>query len=357
MVRELGIGGCERDLAKLAKRLDRSQFEPHVGCFRDFGFRADELRAAGIPIVRFPVTSFRSPSFVRGIAAFRKYTHQHNIRLVHTLDVPTNIFGIASARISGLRPAIASQLWFLNTIPRQFWTLHRLSMRFADAVVVNSDAVRRQLAAENNKLAERVFVSHNGVETDIFYPAPKTASDGAQNIVIGTVCVLRPEKRLDVLIGAFAQVRKKFTATKLLIVGSGDMGAALERQSQELGIRDYCEFQPAQDNVVPWMQAIDVFVLCSESESFPNALLEAMACGCCVIGSNVGGIPELIEAGESGLLFEPGSASALSEQLSCVLSDGSLRKRLASHAAQRARDQFSMERAVARMEQIYNSLL
>jgi len=357
MVRELGIGGCERDLTKLARRLDRSRFQPHVGCFRDNGFRAEELRNAGVPIVRFPVTSFRSPSLVRAIAVFRNYIQEHKIRLVHTLDVPTNIFGIASARISGLRPAIASQLWFLNTIPRQLWTLHRLSMRFADAVVVNSDAVRSQLAAENKKLADRVFVSHNGVETDIFYPAPRTGNSAAETIVIGSVCALRPEKRLDLLIEAFAQVRKKFTATKLLIVGSGEMRAALERRSEELGIRGHCEFQPAQLNVVPWMHAIDVFVVSSESESFPNALLEAMACGCCVIGSNVGGIPELIESGESGLLFEPGSASELSDRLFTVLNDASLRKRLASQAAQRARDQFSIERAIARMEQIYNSLL
>src|SRR5579884_3401329 len=113
MVRELGIGGCERDLTKLAKRLDRGRFQPHVGCFRDQGIRADELRESGVPIVRFPVTSFRSPSFLTAVAAFRTYIHKHKIRLLHTFDVPTNIFGIAAARASGLRPAIASQLWFL----------------------------------------------------------------------------------------------------------------------------------------------------------------------------------------------------------------------------------------------------
>lgn len=357
MVRELDVGGCERDLAKLARCLDRKRFEPHVGCFRAKGLRADELRDFGVPIVRFPVTSFRSPSFIRGVLAFRKYVRDHGIRLVHSFDVPTNVFGVAAARLTGLRPIVASQLWFLDTISRQFWQLHRLSLRFADAVLVNSDAVRRQLLSENAGLADRIHVSHNGVETNVFSPGERWDSAPGSAVVIGAVCALRPEKRLDLLIDAFARVQKQIGGVELLIVGSGEMLPGLERQSTDLGIRDHCIFQPARSDVVPWMRGIDVFVVCSDSESFPNALLEAMACGCCVIGSNVGGIPELIHDGQSGLLFERGNASELAERLTSVVSDAELRNRLSRNAAKRACEQFSMEAAVARMERLYNTLL
>ena len=83
MVRELAVGGgCERDLTKLALTIDRQKFAPHVACFHE-GYRADELRAAGVPVTRFDVHSFRDRSALSGIAQFRRYTHQHGIRLVH----------------------------------------------------------------------------------------------------------------------------------------------------------------------------------------------------------------------------------------------------------------------------------
>ena len=358
MVCELGIGGSERDVTKLAQRLDRTRFTPHVGCLREQGVRADELRQAGIPIVRFPVTSFRSPSFLQGVFAFRQYVKNHQIRLLQTFDVPSNIFGIAGARITGLRPAIASQLWFLDTIPHQLWSLHRLSLRFADAVVVNSDAVRNQLMNGECIRAARIHVSHNGVETELFHPDTRSASSSpAHRPVVGAVCALRPEKRLDLLLDAFARAKKQHPEIQLLIVGSGEMLSQLEQQRDQLGLGADCTFVPAQKDVPPWMRKIDIFVMCSRSESFPNALLEAMACRCCVIGSDVGGIPELIEAGESGLLFRPGDAADLSEKLLAVLRDSALRERLARNAAARASQKFSIEEAVSRMEGIYTSLL
>jgi glycosyltransferase involved in cell wall biosynthesis len=355
MVRELGIGGCERDLTKIAKRLDRSGFAPHVGCFREQGFRSEELRNAGVPIVRFPVTSFRSLTFVKGLFAFRRYVHAHGIRLLHAFDTPTNIFGIAAARFASLRPAIASQLWFLDTIPQQLWRLHRMSMRSADAVVVNSEAVRNQLLAQNELPSGRIHVSHNGVETEIFYPPARRA--GNAPIVIGAVCALRSEKRLDLLLDAFAEARNHYPAIQLLIVGSGDLLSALEQQRDRLALGPSCVFRPATKEVADCMRAIDIFVLSSESESFPNALLEAMACGCCVIASNVGGIPELIVPGESGLLFRSGDSADLVLQLMRALDDFVLRQQLSQNAAARARDHFSIEQTVARMERLYTSLI
>jgi glycosyltransferase involved in cell wall biosynthesis len=359
MVRELGIGGCERDLTKLAKRLDRERFEPHVGCFRGEGLRTAELREAGVPIVQFPVTSFKNASFLKGVVQFRQYVRRHRIRLLHTFDTPTNIFGVAAARFSGLRPAIASQLWFLNTIDKQFWGLHRMSLKFADAAVANSNAVRRELITTEKVPEAKVFVSHNGVETNVFCPgqAATHPSLADSSIVVGAVCALRSEKRLDLLLDAFSQIRTRFPGSKLLIVGSGEMLEPLERRAEQLKIVKDCVFEPAKTSVAGWMRAIDVFVMASQSESFPNALLEAMSCGCCVVGSSVGGIPELIEDGESGLLFRSGDANDLAKQLARVIECPEMRNNLARGARRRAVDEFSMERATARMEQFYAATL
>jgi glycosyltransferase involved in cell wall biosynthesis len=142
---------------------------------------------------------------------------------------------------------------------------------------------------------------------------------------------------------------------KLLIVGSGPVLPQLETLRDELGIAADCIFEPSKTDVAPWLRALDIYVMCSESESFPNALLEAMACGCATIGSRVGGIPELIADGTSGLLFESQSVDALSAALQKL--DPTLRRSLGQRAAAVARDTFSMQANAQRNESLYASLL
>src|SRR5215510_12205577 len=94
MIRELGLGGSERQLSVMARSLDRSRFAPHVGCFRPEGLRRKELDDAGVPVVRFPVDSFRSPGIVPAAFAFHRYIRRHGIRLVHSFDLPSCLFAI-----------------------------------------------------------------------------------------------------------------------------------------------------------------------------------------------------------------------------------------------------------------------
>lgn len=358
MVRELGIGGCERDLTKLAIALDRQRFEPHVGCFLPDGIRANDLRAAGVPIIEFPVRSFKSPRLAGSVWSLRTYIRRAGIGLVHTFDTPTNIFGIPAAKLAGV-PVVGSQLWFPDSIEPALRPLSRLMNRLADQVVVNSDAVRRYLVEREHFSPDRLFLNHNGVETEVFYPAvgekPEAVADAS--VVIGTVCALRPEKRIDLLLRAFARARSAHSGAVLLIVGSGPVEAQLRRLATELGLGNSVRMAPRQQDVARWLRAIDIFVLCSDTESFPNALLEAMACGCAVIGSRVGGVPELVADGASGLLFDAGREDQLAHQIETLLRQQDLRKQLGAEAARRAREEFSMQAVVSRMETLYERLL
>ena len=101
MARELGLGGTERQLAETALALDRAQFEPHVGCFTDGGFRAKELREAGVPILELGVRSLVSGSAVAGARRMGAYLARHGIGLVHAFDVPMNLFAVPVARCYG----------------------------------------------------------------------------------------------------------------------------------------------------------------------------------------------------------------------------------------------------------------
>jgi glycosyltransferase involved in cell wall biosynthesis len=177
------------------------------------------------------------------------------------------------------------------------------------------------------------------------------------SLVIGSVCALRPEKRMDLLLQAFAQVRRRQPGMKSLIVGSGPMRPELEALRRDLGLEQDCILEPAKVDVADWMRAMDIFVLSSSSESFPNALLEAMACGCCVIGSDVGGVGEMIEHQRSGLVFQSGDVAGLAESLLQAIDQKSWREQMGQAAARRARERFSMEIAVGTMQTIYDSVL
>lgn len=116
-------------------------------------------------------------------------------------------------------------------------------------------------------------------------------------------------------------------------------------------------FEPATRDVVPWLHAIDIFVLPSLSEALSNSLMEAMACGCCAVASRVGGNPELIQDGETGLLFEKGNACDLADRLLLLIHHPELRERLAECGSCRTAARFSMAASVGRMQEIYDGFL
>src|SRR5437879_125266 len=109
LARELGLGGSERQLAETALALDRTVFEPHVGCFRSGGFRARELERAGVPILELGVQSFASWPAIHGARRLGDYLARHRIRLVHAFDVPLDLFAVPVARFYRVPVVLSSQ--------------------------------------------------------------------------------------------------------------------------------------------------------------------------------------------------------------------------------------------------------
>lgn len=356
MVRELHLGGSERQMAEIAKALDRSRFDPRVGCFRPTGLRADDLRVAGVPIVHFPVDSLAS---IKGALRIAAYIREQNIRLVHTFDTPANLYGVPAARLAGSPVVLSSQ-----RVDRALWPAAvrhglRVTDRLVDGTVVNCEFLRRHLRDEEKVPAGSIHLCYNGVDTGTFVPLRGVRPEALRtaSLVVGVVCGLRPEKGLNTLLEAFAAVRGQMSAMKLAIVGSGPCLADLQERARILGILPDCVFEPATPRVADWMRAIDIFVLPSLSEALSNSLMEAMACGCCIIASRVGGNPELVTHGETGMLFEPRDAAGLADILRSLLRDPARRDALASSAVRLIHNRFSLAAAARRMAEIYSALL
>lgn len=359
MTRELAYGGTERQLTEIAKSLDPERFRAHVGCFRPEVAFGPELRAAGVPIVQFPLRSLKSPQVFHTARLIGGYIRSQDIRVVHTFDVPTALLAVFAARFFGAPIVLSSQRAHRDLTPGVFRHVLRLADRTVDGIVVNCEAMRRHLREDEGVPGSLIHLCYNSIDTQRFRPGPRWRPPGLESasLVIGTLCVLRPEKSLPVLLEAFARVRTFRPGLKLLIVGSGPVLPELVERARALGIHEDCVFQPAVPDVPHWLHALDLYVLPSRSEALSNSLMEAMATGRCVVASRVGGNPELVLHGQTGLLFEPDDAAGLTATLDRLIQDASLRDTLARAATHFISENFSRRAMIARMENIYTHYL
>ncbi len=355
LVRELGIGGTERQLTETARFLQAGRrFVPHVGCFRPNGLRRSDLESAGVPILHLPVYSFKSPKVVAAAQQLIRYIHRENIQIVHSFDTPLNVFAVPAARLARTTAVLSSQRAHRDLMGMRLKGLLRITDRLVDTVVVNCEAMRRYLVEDEHVPEPKVRLCYNGVDVER-YQRRAVPPRFPGHLVIGTVCALRPEKGLDTLVKAFAKVRE--LGAKLVIVGSGPEEAGLHALCSQLGVVGDCHLEPATTEVAEWLSGIDVFVLPSRSEALSNALMEAMACSCCPVASNVGGNPELIQHDRNGVLFNVDDVEGLASELRLLLGDEDRRRRLAQEASRSIRERFTFSQAASSMEGIYDSVL
>lgn len=351
MVQHLHQGGSERQCASVALGLKDEGYDIHVAAMRPGGMRAIELASAGIPLPIFPVRSFISIDPIRSGLSFVRYLQSHKISVVHSFDVPSNVFAVPWARFARVSKVFASQRAHRDLTPKSLRPLEKLSDHLANRIIVNCASVREELIGRFKISPSKIDLVFNGIDTTSFLPdGPKSSLPfPVGSLVIGTLCALRPEKDLRTLIEAFAMIAEEFPLAMLLIVGSGPERAALEAAS----IRGRTYFAGSQINAAPWYRSIDIFVLPSLSEALSNSVLEAMASGCATVASRTGGNPELIEDLISGRLFEPGSVTELSCILRSLLADKALRTNFALHARQRTEQLFTLETSGRLLRALY----
>jgi glycosyltransferase involved in cell wall biosynthesis len=206
-------------------------------------------------------------------------------------------------------------------------------------------------------------VIQNGIDVDAF----TGTADGERTRrelgipagapVIGTVGRLNEIKRQDVLLRAFAKVRAELSETRLLLVGDGPLRQQLEALAKELGIAPAVHFAGYQPSSASFLQAMNVFALTSRSEGMPQAVLEAAVAKLPIIASRVGGLPEVIQDGRTGLLFEAGDDEALSKGLRELLTNAPLAQRLGAAAHDHVCARFHVRRMAEEYHRDFLELL
>ncbi len=168
--------------------------------------------------------------------------------------------------------------------------------------------------------------------------------------VVGTVAVFRTQKRLDRWLEAAAAVRQSVPDVHFLLVGDGPVRPELERLAGSLGISDRVHFAGLTDDVPPYLAAMDIYLMSSEFEGLPLALLEAMAAGLPVAATAVGGIPEVIDSDAAGMLVEPGDVAGLAAATVRLLEDRAVAGSIGATGRELVEEKFGVERMARELE-------
>jgi len=235
----------------------------------------------------------------------------------------------------------------------------RYLLRSAHSIVVPSQGFRKELVQQLPEFAPRVQVIHNGVRFDSSTEGPIPRAPDVKRPYLLCVAAHNRKKGIDVLLKAFVKVRGERPDLRLRLAGEGPLTPSLVKMAESLELTDSVEFLGAQSQaeIAHLLRGCEVFVLPSRAESFGISALEALLMRRPVVATAVGGLPEVIVPGKSGILVPPDDPDRLAEAILRVLGDSDLRESLAKSGAAHARAHFTREIMGTSYEQLFSRLL
>jgi len=315
---------------------------------------------------RVRIRGFRRPETLLSGIRLARTLRRERIEILHAHDIYSNILAIPFGRLARVPVVIASRRW-LGAVPGPGHVVaNRHASRWATAVLANSASVARAVREEDGVREEVVKVIPNFVDEAAFleYPADRRARllgplgipPGA--VVVGIVARLHPVKNHAVLIEAMEPLLADRPELHLLIIGEGPLRSDLEARVRSVGWTERIHFVGQQPQHPNPHGLLDVSVLCSRSEGFPNAVIEAMAAGKPVIATAVGGIVDAVLDGETGILVSPpGDPAVLGRALGRLLESADQRLALGEAGRRHARNEYFVDAVLGRLSDWYESLL
>jgi glycosyltransferase involved in cell wall biosynthesis len=350
-----GVGGQERvalDLASWQRRQGQSVLAVSVADGPE-GPLADAFRERGVEVFNIPKGNGVDVQLPFRLA---KLFTQHEVDVVHTHNPHALVYGAPAAGLAraasihskhGMNPDTARRLW-----------LRRGVSTLVDAYVAVTPALARAALDSRESSAERLHVVPNGVDLSRFKPDPAAREAVRAELgipasawIVGTVGRLAPEKNQGLLLRAMMPLLDE--RRQLVIVGDGPERDALRALAAESWRSEYCHFVGARGDVERYLAAFDVFALSSVTEGLPLVLLEAMATGVPVVSTAVGGIGDLIEQGETGLLVPSGDEPELRRQLLFLANFPTAALRIGAAGRKAALAKYSLEQMAERYQALY----
>lgn len=353
---EMEVGGSQRQITYLLGGLDRERWNASLLYFRNQSFLVDQLADLRIDVLHVPKQRRVDPRFVlRYLQALRAGRYD----VVHAFSLTAELW-TALASVFMRRPPrlVASVRGMYLLQPRWFWWLKRFVLGRSSAVIANARACAEAAAMASRLPLDRFEVIPNGIA------APERLDHDARSALRARLGVpagrafglfvgrMVHQKNPACLVRALAGMARD-ERPWIALAGDGPLRAETEAAAARESLSESLCFLGERSDTGALMQAADFLVLPSLHEGMPNVLLEAMAAGCPIVASDVGGSPELVEHEVGGLLFPNDDDIALGECLGRMSRDTDLRARLAAHASALAMSRYTIERMVAATEAVY----
>lgn len=374
LIGSMRVGGAEGQLVEIIKRLPRERFEQSLVLLHGEGALIGRARGEVREVV--DVGSARRYGRLdprRWLAPLGmlwrtwRYLRSRRPDILHAQLSYANMVGVLAGRLAGVPVILASQRQLSNykqAQPVLRWVENAI-LRRATAMLVNSEAVRRDLVQRDGIAAEKIHRIYNGVVLGRFEPVSPEERGRVRrelglaegDLVLIVVANLHPYKGHDDLLRAMARLRGRFPNLRAILPGRDQgMGAKLMELARELGVEEAVHFLGERHDVPALLAAADIAVHPSREEGFSNSILEAMAAGRPLVATRVGGNVEQVGEGENGLLVAPQAPEELAAALEKLLGECELRRRMGEASRARIEREFSMERTVRDTQELYETL-
>jgi glycosyltransferase involved in cell wall biosynthesis len=277
---------------------------------------------------------------------------RQGIAVAHAFDFYTNLMLIPAARMAGV-PVIGSHRQLGDLLTKAQFTVQSWAFRLCHRVVCNSRAAADSLRAAGLP-EQKLVVIPNGLTEQAFAECIPAIPRKPGVVRVGMIARMNNTvKNHPAFLQAAQKLLRQFPAVEFVLLGDGPLRPGLEAMAAELGIKEKVLFAGERHDIPAVLASLDVSVLISSSESLSNVILESMAAGVPVVATKVGGNPELVTDGQTGLLVPPGDESKLVEALAHLVSDPSSRAQYASRSREFARAHFHINEVSHRFEQLY----
>lgn len=359
-------GGPEKTILSGAAASDPTRFPVTVCYLRDARDRtfSVHVNAAELAIDYVDICERHSldPSVW---PALRRLVRERGIQIVHAHEYKTNLLARALALVEPIIPVSTAHGWTGHTRRERlfYYPLDKKLLSAFPRVIAVSDDIRRELVRYGVR-SDRIVTVLNGIDHRAFRRDPARRCEVRRRLgvpleatVIGTVGRLEPQKRFDLLIDAFAQLRTHQPALKLMIAGDGTLRHALQAHVARRGLTADCQLLGHRTDVADLHHAFDLFVQSSDYEGTPNAVLEAMALETPIVATSAGGTAEMARHGIDAVLVRPGNVDTLAFAMRDTLANPEQAGLRVTAARRRVEHELSFEARMRTVEAVYDELV
>ncbi|QDH79812.1 glycosyltransferase [Echinicola soli] len=359
LIKSLGRGGAEKLIPETAGLHDKDKYAFYCLYFHHRpNSLIDELEGVGVKVNYLPSSNFGFPWLINKVA---DYVKNHQIDIIHCHLPWAGVLGRCVGRMTGVKVVYTEHNMWERYHPLSRW-LNKRTFGWQQGVIAVSEEVRGSVLRHYKPILKSPLIKTipNAVNTGKFQK-DLGGRDRVRNRfgipydapVIGQVAVFRTQKRLDRWIAVAKEIAQIHRDVHFILVGDGPERELVEKSIGRGAFASKVHLSGAQEKVVPYLSAMDVYMMTSEFEGLPVGMLEAMSCELPVLSTRVGGIGEVINDGVEGMLCPKDYTEKLAFAASALLTDRLRRQEMGKMARKRAASQFSLKRMVSALEEFY----